>query len=570
MKRKGLALLLTLTLAATALAGTALAEEEPSPVTVEGGKLTGVAADVEGVTLYKGIPFAASTAGENRWKAPQPVEPWEGVKAADTWGDQVVQVPASIMNPVGGFWGDEFYFDESYDPAISESGLNLNLYTPATSPEDKLPVLMYIHGGGNNHGHASEMEFNAAKLAAKGIIVITVQYRVSMYGFLTLPGLSAENEYGASGNYATQDLIAALNWIQNNVAAFGGDPEKVTISGQSAGAMNVIALLRSPLAKGLFSGAIIQSGFASLITTPGALPYSDMKTVQEEAEKAVIAAMGLPEDISSEDLVAELRSHDWEYYRDTMSAVDEGTDLYTAISNASGSYVIDGYVFTEESVDLTRPGALDGLNIWIGGTSDEMTSLMGDPEGTMSLEDYAAAMEAKYGENYKDGYDAADEKEAYRLNLRSSSDNLLSTFIVSAEYDNKNFDANVYVYYFNHDLPEHANPVRDEAFFGSFHSSELWYFFDSLRDMEGQRQWTDTDYALADTITSYIANFVKTGDPNGEGLPEWVVCSTENGGAFMWWHDGEAKCVTEAYPEREALNRINALAAVGLTEEDLQ
>ena len=570
MKRKGFAILLSLSLAVTSLAGSAFASEEPEPVTVEGGMLTGVAADVEGVTLYKGIPFAASTAGENRFKAPQPVEPWEGVKAADTWGDQVVQVPASIMNPVGGFWGDEFYFDEAYDPAISENGLNLNLYTPATSPEDKLPVLMYIHGGGNNHGHASEMEFNAAKLAAKGIIVITVQYRVSMYGFLTLPGLSAENEFGASGNYATLDLIAALKWIQNNVAAFGGDPERVTISGQSAGAMNVVALLRSPLAKGLFSGAIIQSGFASLITTPGSLPYADMKSVQEEAQKAVIAAMGLPEDISSEDLVAELRSHDWEYFRDTKSAVDENVDLYTAISNASGSYVIDGYVFTEESVDLTRPGALDGLNIWIGGTSDEMTSLMGDPEATMPLEDFAAAMEATYGEGYQAAYDPADEKEAYRLNLRSRSDSLLSTFIVSAEYDNKNFDTNVYVYYFNHDLPEHANPVRDEAFFGSFHSSELWYFFDSPRDVEGQRQWTDADYALADTITSYIANFVKTGDPNGEGLPEWTVCSTENAGAFMWWHDGEAKCVTEAYPEREALNRAGALAAVGLTEEDLQ
>ena len=147
-------------------------------------------------------------------RAPQDVESWDDVKVCDTWGDQAMQKSAAELNPVGGFWGDEFYFDDSYNPPISEKGLNLNVYTPAKSKEEKLPVLVYVHGGGNNHGHASEMEFNASKLAEKGIVVVSIQYRLSMYGFLTLPGLSAENENGSSGNYAILDLIKGLEWVQ--------------------------------------------------------------------------------------------------------------------------------------------------------------------------------------------------------------------------------------------------------------------------------------------------------------------------------------------------------------------
>ncbi len=577
-KRKQIAAVVSLVMVLTSLGGPgtlAFAEENATEstavdiVAVEGGQVQGVESDVEGVQLFKGIPFAADTSGENRWKAPQPVEAWEDVKVCDTWGDQVMQQPASELNPVGSFWGDEFYFDEAYDPAISENGLNLNLYTPAKSVDDNLPVLVYIHGGGNNHGNASEMEFNAAKLAAKGIIVVEVQYRVSMYGFLTLPGLSAENENGASGNYAVQDLVKALEWVQEYIAGFGGNPDQVTISGQSAGAMNVTALLRSPLAEGLFQNAIIQSGFAGLLTAQGTPAYADMETVQTQAEETVKAAMGLPEDTTSEELVTELRSHDAAYYMETMSAVDDTQTLYTAITNASSTYVIDGYVFTEESVDLSREGALDGINIMIGGTSDEVTSLAGDPEGTMDLDAFAEAMTATYGEGYEEAYAPADEKEAYRLQLRSSSDSAFAMYVISAEYVQNRSDTDIYVYYFNQNLPGHADPVRDEEFYGSFHSSELWYFFNSMRDVEGQRQWTEADYNLADQITSYIANFVKTGDPNGEGLAEWTVCSSENEGTYMWWANGESQCVTSVDEAREALNRTLTLNSWGLTEEDL-
>ncbi len=555
---------------------TAALAEEADPdasgidiVEVEGGLVQGVESDTEGVQLFKGIPYAADTSGENRWKAPQPVEPWDGVKVCDTWGDQVEQIPASELNPVGSFWGDEFYYDEYYDPDISENGLNLNIYTPAQSAEDNLPVYVWIHGGGNNHGHASEIEFNASQLAAKGVVVVEVQYRVSMYGFLTLPGLSEETENGASGNYAVQDLIKALQWIQDYIAGFGGNPNQVTIAGQSAGARNVTALLRSPLAKGLFQGAVIQSGFNGLLVDEGTLAYNDMETVQAQAEEAVIAAMGLPEDISPEELVEELRSHDADYYMNTMSAVDDSTTLYSAITSASNTYVIDGYVFTEESVDLSRDGALDGVNIIMGGCSDEDTSLSGDPDGTLSLDEFASEMTETYGEGYEDAYDAEDETEAYRLDLRAYSDSCFAKYVISAEYAQMRSDANIYVYYFNQDLPHHADPARDEDFYGSFHSSDLWYFLSSMRDEEGQRLWREEDYALSDQITDYLVNFISTGDPNGDSLPEWDICSVTTDGAFMWWTNGESQCVSSVNEPRETLNRMVVMDIFGLEDDDL-
>lgn len=254
-------------------------------VAVEGGLVKGVGTDVKGVQLFKGIPFAGSTGGNNRWREPQAVEPWQGVKVKDTWGDQVMQ--DVNLNPVDTFWGDEFYFDDSFTPKASENGLNLNLYTPAKTTNDKLPVLVYIHGGGNNHGHASEMEFYASQLAKKGIIVVEVQYRVSVIGFLSLPELSAESEHGVSGNYAVLDLVKALKWVNQYIGGFGGNPKEVTIAGQSAGAMNVTALLRTPLAKGFFNRAIIQSGFSGLLAEEGADIYKPL-AAKEAADKAAV------------------------------------------------------------------------------------------------------------------------------------------------------------------------------------------------------------------------------------------------------------------------------------------
>jgi para-nitrobenzyl esterase len=529
--------------------------------TIEGGKVKGTTTDIPGVQVYKGIPFAATTAGKNRWAEPQPVEHWTGIKDCSVWGDQVVQ--DVNMNPVGAFWGDEFYFDPSFAPKASESGLNLNVYTPAVKPSDKLPVLVYIHGGGNNHGHASEMEFYASKLAKKGIIVVTVQYRVSLFGFLALDELSKESPHGVSGNYAILDLVKALAWVKTNIAAFGGDPTSVTISGQSAGAFNVTALLRTPLAKGLFKRAIIQSGFNGLLTDKKAPVYYPLKDQEAACKQAITAAFG------KEMSLADLRAIPAEDFM-TRKTPDGKQSVYDAITNAALAhgfgYTLDGYVFTEQSVDLTREGALDGIDLIIGGASDEFTSLFGGEDKTMAPDAFASTMKAAYGDGYDQAYKPASDIDAYRLFLRSMSDLALQKFILSAEYVKAHDKANAYVYYFNH-----TPPGRDHMFYGSYHSSELWYFFDSLRDKAGQRAWTPDDYAVADMISSYIADFVKTGDPNAKGLPEWKQCSASNGAAFMRWSERTSECVTTTpFPLRDKINRDAVMSTFGLSDGDLK
>lgn len=298
------------------------------------------------------------------------------------------------------------------------------------------------------------------------------------------------------------------------------------------------------MAKGLFQNAIVQSQ-PSFVPAKDAQVYKDMEEIQENVEETVKEAMGLPEDMSSEEVVKELRSHDAEYYMTTASESNPDEMLFNTITSANGcfAYVLDGYVFTEESVDLTRPGALDGINLMVGCTSNEMGSFGADPEGTISLDEFAEAMKENYGDDYALVYDPQDKHEAYVMNLHASSDRWLGAFREIAKYLNdNNEDMNVYTYFFDQDIPAHEGAANDE-FYGCFHSTELWYTFNSMRDVEGQRKWRESDYELADQMTDYISNFVKTGDPNGEGLAEWAVGSAENDSDFMWWHDGTSELI---------------------------
>lgn len=533
-------------------------------VSVEGGQVMGVGTDVNGVQVFKGIPFADSTGGANQWKAPQPVKSWSSIKVCDTWGDRVMQLTNTM--PKGTFWGDEFYFNNAFTPNTSDSGLNLNVWTPARATSDKLPVVVWIHGGGNTSGNGSELEFYASKLAEKGIIVVDLQYRLGVFGFLATKEMTNENANGSAGNFAVLDLVKGLQWVKSYIAGFGGDPNKVTIAGQSAGAMNVTALLRTPLAKGLFRGAIIQSGFDGLLTPEGQAAYKTLDE-QDTANKAAIKTV-----FGKEMTLAELRALPSDYYlSNTMTATSifgtSESPLFSGLVNVIEGYTIDGYVFTDDSIDLGREGALDGLNIMIGGCADEYTSLFGNPTGTMDLSDYESVMEATYGADFASVYATpTDTTAAYRLNLRSMSDSSLQKYILSAEYikaHNKNLRA--YVYYQNH-----TTPGRNSEFYGAWHSSDLWYFFNSLRNQEGQRNWQDNDYKLAEIMSSYYTNFVKTGSPNGEGLTAWSQCDTKTNASFMQFGGGIAESVTATpYPERDQLNRIMNMKSFGLTEADL-
>lgn len=232
-------------------------QEELNPVlTIEGGKIVGVTNQDSTVLIYKGIPYAAAPVGELRWKKPQPVTPWDSVKVADTFGDASFQFD---KNPNDGEYGTEFYPE---NPTYSEDCLYLNVWTPKGAPGDttkKLPVAMWIHGGGYNVGWGYEMTMDGEAWAKRDVILVTINYRLGMAGFMNHALLSAEDN-GHSGNYGTYDQIAALTWIKNNIAQFGGDPENITVFGQSAGAGSVKNMISSPLSKGMVKQAIIQSG----------------------------------------------------------------------------------------------------------------------------------------------------------------------------------------------------------------------------------------------------------------------------------------------------------------------
>ena len=549
--KRVLMFLLTFAMLIGLVPGAALAAggEQVSPaVTVEGGQITGVSSDVEGVTVFKGIPYAAPPVGELRWKAPQDVVEWEGVRACDTWPNTAMQ--NAQTDP---FWVNEFYYDEDYLPTPSEDCLYLNLYTPEENladPQGSYPVMVWIHGGANDHGYASEMEFNAAELANQGIIVVEVQYRVNIFGFLALPELTEEGN-GSSGNYAMLDIVKSLEWVQENIAAFGGDPDAVTVAGQSAGGMNTAALLSMPAAKGLFDRVILQSG-GSL----GALSLTPLATAKEKAAAALEETLGTSD-------VEELRAMDVSEFMDPA--------VYSTIWYSCSGNKDDGITFTTGAPDLS------GIDVMIGSTSDEMTSLMGKPDGTLETETFYTNLQTKWGDLYEK-YNAAelfvaeDDTAAYRMNMRISGEeglirnriNVLKTVAAGAQ----NLDS-AYVYYFNQMLPPHDDNEAvtwDESFYGAFHSSDLWYMFDSMRDdAYGQRAWTEADHALGDAMSSYWANFVKTGDP-GNG---WDPCTYENNGGFMHFADGEATFRTELPNGRDDLYMEAEMIKQGLTDEDI-
>ncbi len=222
------------------------------PVKVTGGTVSGVPGRDASITVFKGLPFAAPPVGDQRWRAPKPVVPWAGTKKADRFGSSCIQTIVTERKP----WTYEFMAHNE----ISEDCLYLNVWTGAQSPNERRPVYVYIHGGGNREGSGGIQVYDGEGLAKKGIVVVTINYRLGVFGFFVHPELTKESGVNASGNYALLDIIAALRWIHDNIAAFGGDPAKVTIGGQSAGAGNTHNLVASPLAKGLFRGAIAQSG----------------------------------------------------------------------------------------------------------------------------------------------------------------------------------------------------------------------------------------------------------------------------------------------------------------------
>ncbi len=345
--------------------------QDKTIVKVDGGKVQGVETSIEGVYAYKGIPFAAAPTGDLRWKAPQPVTPWKGVRVCDSFSAAGVQEPHTPQNP----YTSEFFFDG--DPEFSEDCLYLNVWTKAPGePGKKLPVALWIHGGGYNAGWGFEPEMDGKAWAQKDVVLVTFNYRLGIFGFLAHPLLSAENEHGVSGNYGLLDQIAALQWVHDNIAGFGGDPDNITVFGQSAGAGSVKNLISSPLTGNLIKKAIIQSGGG----------VSDRPMLQATGLKQIAEANKKIFDWGGYDTLEKMRAASTEAIYTLAGRYGQATGEPARIST---SPIVDGYVSPKSFDDAAREGIIKDIPYMIGYTLDDMGMLAGGIDAFCDLRNAA-------------------------------------------------------------------------------------------------------------------------------------------------------------------------------------
>ena len=434
------------------------------------------------VWIFKGVPFAAPPVGDLRWKPPQPPKDWNGVLECKSW-------PASAMQAKPGpfmMWTEEFIAPPE---PLSEDCLYLNLWTAAQLPGKKYPVMVWIHGGGFTGGAGSCAVYDGEEMAKQDIVFVTINYRLGVFGFLALPELAAESPMKVSGNLGFLDQIAALEWIRKNIAAFGGDPNNVTILGQSAGSMSVNALMASPLAKGLFHKAILQSG--------GLFSNRMMKTMAD-GEKSGLAFM----ERAKATNLAELRR---------MSA----EDIQKAASGMGfGGFgpVQDGKVIPTGLVDYFKAGRQNDVPVMSGWVTGD-GALFGPPSG--NVESFVKLAKDRYGDKAAEFLKLfpADNSEQCKASQKKLS---LISFAVMSSHDVALFGKHkAYLYQFSHVPPDKPGFPN----YGAFHTSEVPYALHTLHLWN--RPWTPGDLELERIMSGYWANFARTGNPNGKGLPKW-------------------------------------------------
>jgi para-nitrobenzyl esterase len=458
--------------------------QQPASVKVQQGMVQGAYED--GLSVYKGIPFAAPPVGELRWRAPQPAAAWVGVKQTTKYACG----PMQGGNPPSG---------------KSEDCLYLNVWTPAKSANEKVPVLVWIYGGGFGAGATSEWPYSGEQLAKKGVILVSIAYRVGQLGFFAHSELSAENTNHVSGNYGLLDMVAGLQWIKQNIAAFGGDPNKVTIFGESAGGIAVSMLCASPLSKGLFQGAISESGgsFGPSRQTR-TYPGENMKRLKyaELDGETYLRSAG----VSS---IAELRK------MDAGKLPDRGF---------GGSWpIVDGYVIPDDQHKLYEAGKYNDIPILVGYNSDEGASF--SPGRTP--EEYVSGVKARYGKF------ADDLIKAYPVGTTTvpktardlARDAAFGWQTWSwARLQSKTGKSKVFYYYFDQHPDYPLNSPR--AGHGSPHGQEVAYVFKHLNPADPQT--TKSDLAISEAMATYWTNFAKFGNPNGNGVPQWPSFSDAN------------------------------------------
>ena len=472
------------------------------PALTESGAIEGILAD--GLTVYKGVPFAAPPTGNLRWRPPQPVKPWKGARKADSFAPACMQKGVSMPGEA--------------PPAVSEDCLYLNLWTPAKSANEGLPVLVWIYGGGYSNGSASMPLYWGDRLAHKGVIVVTLAYRLGPLGFLAHPELTKESPHQSSGNYGLLDQIAALEWVQRNIAAFGGNPKQVTIAGQSAGSMAVSMLVASPCARGLFQRAIGESGglFEPIQLAPSYL----LANAERDGEKYA-KSLGATS-------IRQLRQ---------LSA----NDLLSATAGSVTHPVIEPYALPLAPYDAYIAGRQNDVPLLLGSNAEEARSLL--DVSTVKAATYADDLKKSFGPlpaPLIDAYPHATDEEAQQARLHLERDLRFAWDMWAwARLQASKGHSPVYYYAFDQQPPFPADSVY--AGWGASHFAELWYVFDHLN--QAPWAWRAEDRKLAEQISSYWTNFVKSGNPNGHGLNAWPAFTTENSQALRLGSPTEAGTV---------------------------
>ena len=496
----------------------------PEQVKIDTGALEGVTGTVHPtVRIFKGIPFAAPPVGENRWKAPQAAAKWDGVFKANAFGPScIANVPGAGRGGRGGgapgrggapgaapgaAAAPQVPAAPPRQPPANEDCLTVNVWTSANRAGDRRPVMMWIYGGGFTGGSGGQAWYDGEDLAVKGPVIVTMNYRLGQFGFLAHPELAKEAGHTGSGNYGVMDAIAALQWIKRNIAAFGGDPNNVTIAGESAGAIMVGALVGSPQAKGLFNRAINQSGGWMGLQMARMTPAA-------QAQGAAIKAM----QAAGINTIAELRAK----------------PLVELPTLPSSGLIVDGYIIPEDLSITFANGKQNDVDVLAGSNKDENTFFPGGgggrgggrgggadaapPAPGAAMEAYIAQAKQRYGEladTFLKLYPVKSDADVPLMNAAAQNDEIAWNMRQFAAAQSKKGKKG-YAYFFTRVPLQNGQPSAR----GATHTAEISYAFNHAYS-NGPLEWNDVDRKLADTMSSYWVNFMTKGDPNGSGLPNW-------------------------------------------------
>ncbi|HTV05105.1 MAG TPA: carboxylesterase family protein [Acidobacteriaceae bacterium] len=504
-----------LALALLVLAPLAAYASNPLIIKTDKGKVKGFYTHDRQVREFEGIPFAAPPVGDLRWQPPQPAAKWKGVRDATRFGPRCMQA--------------HIYRDMRFrDPGPSEDCLSLNVWTPSDAKKGNLPVMVWIFGGGYKAGGTSEPRQDGQFLAHRNVVVVSMNYRLGIFGFLALPDLTAESPYHASGNYGLMDQNAAIEWVQKNIARFGGDPHNITIFGESAGSFSVSTLMASPLSRDRFQKALGESGGAFY---SGGLSYLPLQAAEQRDAKFAKAAFDT-------DSLAKLRK------------IPADELLKETIAESRTDHVhfapdVDGWFLPESVPAIYAAGEQAHIPLLAGWNADEARAEVTFAKPPVTAASFRKRVDAVFGpdaEEFLKLYPANTDAEA----VRSAGDFASDRFIVFSTWcwinaHVKTGDAPVYHYRL--DLAPPADKFH-RAGSGAFHSDDIEYVFGTL-DSRPDAKWRPEDYKLSNEIGEYWTNFARTGNPNGEGLPNWPTYDEADG-----WQTMHLDAVSEARPAK--------------------